>query len=175
MASANGSLGILNVGAGDIKLSFDPANPSERIRAARIVTDMLRRGYALLVAVPDGDGGTIYTRATDFDEATCEYLIADFDPMAAFSLPPAATAVTPDTSAIPPYPLATTMGAATPTPTKDTTDAQDQKGQAAGSPAEGGEEDHEDSAKKRRGRPIKVTRVPAHQSRAVAVARSAGG
>ena len=32
-----GEVGILNVGAGDIRLSFDPANEAERIRAARIV------------------------------------------------------------------------------------------------------------------------------------------
>jgi len=70
-------LGILNVGAGDLKLSFDPANPAERIRAARVVTDMLRRGYALLVRMPDGK----YTRATAFDEEACEYIVADFDPL----------------------------------------------------------------------------------------------
>ena len=46
-----GSIAILNVGAGDTRLSFDKANPAEAIRAARIVKDMLRRGYALLVEV----------------------------------------------------------------------------------------------------------------------------
>ena len=30
-----GDVGILNVGAGDVKLSFDTRNPAERIRAAR--------------------------------------------------------------------------------------------------------------------------------------------
>lgn len=74
-----GTVGILNVGAGDTKLSFDPKNPAERIRAARIVRDMLRRGYALLVEVAPGQ----YQRATDFDEDRCEYIIADFDPVAA--------------------------------------------------------------------------------------------
>ena len=79
-----GQLGILSVGAGDIKLSFDPKNPAERIRAARVVTGMLRSGYALLIAVPDPGGGEpTYQRATAFDEATCEYIIADFDPTAA--------------------------------------------------------------------------------------------
>lgn len=73
-----GTVGILNVGAGDIKISFDPANPAERIRAARIVKDMLRRGYALLVEV-DGK----YQRAKDFDEECCCYIVADFDPLAA--------------------------------------------------------------------------------------------
>lgn len=78
-----GQIGILNVGAGDTKISFDKDNPAERIRAARIVKDMLRRGYALLVRVesPSGNGG--YQRVFDFNEATCEYIIADFDPTVA--------------------------------------------------------------------------------------------
>lgn len=78
-----GQIGILNVGAGDTKLTFDPRNPAECIRSGRIVRDMLRRGYALLVEVDDGKGGKIYTRATDFDEKTSEYIIADFDPIIA--------------------------------------------------------------------------------------------
>jgi hypothetical protein len=77
-----GAVGILNVGAGDTKLSFDKNNPAERIRAARVVKDMLRRGYALLVEV-DTPSGKKFTRALDFDEAVCEYIIADFDPIIA--------------------------------------------------------------------------------------------
>ena len=84
-----GTVGILNVGAGDTKLSFDPKNPAERIRAARIVRDMLRRGYALLVEVAPGE----YQRATDFDEARCEYIIADFDPVTAAEADAAEAAV----------------------------------------------------------------------------------
>jgi len=80
MQSEPGVVGILNVGAGDTKLTFDKSNPAERIRAARIVRDMIRRGYALLIEVDDGKGGTVQVRATDFDENTCEYIIADFDP-----------------------------------------------------------------------------------------------
>lgn len=76
-----GSLGILNVGAGDTKLTFDKSNPAERIRSARIVTDMLRRGYALLIEEPPGSG--TYVRATAFREDTCEYIIADLDPIVA--------------------------------------------------------------------------------------------
>lgn len=73
-----GTVGILNVGDGDTKLSFDKNNPAERIRAARIVADMLRRGYALLIEV-DGK----FVRATEFKEDVCEYVIADFDPIKA--------------------------------------------------------------------------------------------
>ena len=75
-----GSVGILNVGAGDTKLSFDPNNLAERIRACRIVRDMLRRGYALLVEMTQPDGTKAYQRALDFREDTAEYIIADFDP-----------------------------------------------------------------------------------------------
>jgi hypothetical protein len=79
--TAAGTVGILNVGDGDTKLSFDPKNPAERIRAARIVKDMIRRGYALLIEHPPGSGS--YTRALDFKEEVCEYVIADFDPITA--------------------------------------------------------------------------------------------
>lgn len=79
-----GDIAILNVGAGDNKLVFDPSDAAGMIRAARIVKDMLRRGYALLVETGKGDDGKpVYQRATDFDEKTCEYIIADFDPVAA--------------------------------------------------------------------------------------------
>jgi hypothetical protein len=78
----DGTVGILNVGSGDTKLSFDPKNPADRIRAARIVKDMLRRGYALLVEA-EVNGQKVFTRALDFDESVCEYIIADFDPTAA--------------------------------------------------------------------------------------------
>lgn len=74
-----GSIGILNVGAGDTKLVFDKNNPAECIRAARIVKDMLRRGYALLIDV--GKGKT--RRVLDFDDTKFEYIIADFDPVTA--------------------------------------------------------------------------------------------
>ncbi len=77
-----GTVGILNVGDGDTKLSFDPANPAERIRAARIVRDMLRRGYALLVEIEQG-GEKVFTRATEFRDDVCEYVIADLDPTVA--------------------------------------------------------------------------------------------
>jgi hypothetical protein len=65
-----GELSILNVAKGDTKLSFDPADPAERERACRIVTDMLKRGYAIMVEV---DGKT--RRAVGFDPNTAEYLI----------------------------------------------------------------------------------------------------
>lgn len=73
-----GSLSILNVGAGDIKIEFNTASISETIRAKRIITDMLRRGYALLVEV-ERDGERAWERVQQFDEKRSEYIIADFD------------------------------------------------------------------------------------------------
>jgi hypothetical protein len=79
-----GAVNILSVGEGHISLSFNSIDPAERIRAARIVKDMIRRGYALLVAVPSPDGGEpTWSRALEFDENTTEYIIADFDPTTA--------------------------------------------------------------------------------------------
>jgi hypothetical protein len=78
-----GVLNCLSVGGGHIKVSFDPTNPEERIRAARMVKEMLSRGYALLVAVGGEGPNTQYQRATGFDEEHCEYIIADLDLTAA--------------------------------------------------------------------------------------------
>lgn len=82
----NGTVGILNIGGGDTTLSFDPNNPAERIRAARIVRDMIRRGYALLIEI-EIDGVRKFQRALDFREDVCEYVIADMDPDAATDEP----------------------------------------------------------------------------------------
>lgn len=71
-----GDLAILNVAAGDTKLSFDPSNPGEVERASAIVKDMLRRGFAILIEVGRDDNGPLYRRALDFDPATAEYIIA---------------------------------------------------------------------------------------------------
>ena len=77
-----GTLNCLNVGSGDTVFSFDNKDPAETIRACRIVKDMLRRGYALLVEV-ERDGVKAFERALDFDEKNARYIIADFDPIAA--------------------------------------------------------------------------------------------
>ena len=71
-----GEVGILNVGAGDTKLSFDPSKPEEAKRAAEIVEEMLRRGYAILVAAGEKDGKPVFHRAEAFDPNTCEYIVA---------------------------------------------------------------------------------------------------
>lgn len=70
----------MNVGSGDTKLSFDKSKPAERERAARIVQDMLRRGYAILVQVGKRKGKPLYQSATGFDPKTCEYIISGLPP-----------------------------------------------------------------------------------------------
>jgi hypothetical protein len=71
-----GEIGILNVGAGDTKLSFDPSKPDEVKRACSILTDMIARGYAILVEIGQDEKGPMYRRATAFDPKTAEYIIA---------------------------------------------------------------------------------------------------
>ena len=52
---------------------FGTKMPAEVARAAKVVKDMLRRGFALLVEVGHDDKGPLYRRVHDFDEATTEY------------------------------------------------------------------------------------------------------
>jgi hypothetical protein len=78
----SGVLEILNVQGGDVKITFEKGDVAETIRARRIVTDMLRRGYALVVEI-ERDGEKKYERIQQFDEARGEYIVADFDPVEA--------------------------------------------------------------------------------------------
>lgn len=158
----DGGVSILNVGAGDTKLSFDSKNPAERIRAARIVRDMLRRGYALLVEVEQPDGTKAFQRALDFDENAAEYIIADYDPSYAVETarPAPREYVSP-----PRYGAADHQG-------ETTTHEEASEAQAAGAETSAAEP-AAPAAPRRRGRPTR--RLPAASTRAVAVARSAGG
>lgn len=72
-----GEIGILNVGAGDNKLIFDPADWEGMKRAAEMVEDMIRRGYILMVETgdKDADGKAVYQRVQKFDPQKCEYII----------------------------------------------------------------------------------------------------
>ena len=71
-----GEVAILNVATGDTKLTFDPSKPEEVKRSARIVKDMIRRGFVLLIEVGRDEKGPTYRRAHDFDETTAEYIVA---------------------------------------------------------------------------------------------------
>lgn len=72
----HGTAAILNVGDGDTKLSFDPTRPEERARAAKIVAEMLRLGFSIMIEVDDGKGGKTFTRVKEFREDVCEYMIS---------------------------------------------------------------------------------------------------
>lgn len=76
----DGELAILNVSAGDTKLTFDPKAKAETKRACTVVTDMLRRGYCVLVEAGRDDKGPLYRRVQKFDPKTAEYIIAG-DPL----------------------------------------------------------------------------------------------
>lgn len=67
-----GTLAVLNVGAGDMRFSFNSEDPQEVARASRVVKDMLARGYMLFVEV-DGK----MKRVRRFLEKHHEYVIAD--------------------------------------------------------------------------------------------------
>lgn len=93
---SSGSVGILNVGCGDTKIVFDKDNPADCIRAARIVKDMLRRGYALMVEVGRTESGERKVqRVHKFDATKFEYIIADYDPEAAQEEVPSEQTATP--------------------------------------------------------------------------------
>lgn len=66
-----GSLSVLNVGAGDIKVVFNHADEGESKKAIKMLTDMQARGYAILVELPDGS----YTRVTQVDTTRGRYVI----------------------------------------------------------------------------------------------------
>lgn len=68
-----GLLSVLNVGAGDLKLTFNSGDPIETDRAKRTVEDMLRRGYVVFVSDTDGN----LTKVRSFDGAKNEYILAD--------------------------------------------------------------------------------------------------
>lgn len=79
-----GCVRVLNVGAGDLKLTFDSSDPVEVERARRTVEDMLQRGYVLLADVPrkgrrpkgEEEGKRRLVRVKGFDPRADEYLIA---------------------------------------------------------------------------------------------------
>lgn len=73
MSSEECALHVLNIGTGDMRLTFDPEKPQEREHAAKIVADMLRRGYAIVVKVSEKE----WRRVEAFDPQTCEYFVSD--------------------------------------------------------------------------------------------------
>lgn len=64
-----GSLAVLNVGAGDVEVKFD--KQSEIDRAADLVHQMLRKGFAVLLKQKDGT----YTRVKSVDKVKRAYAV----------------------------------------------------------------------------------------------------
>lgn len=84
-----GELAILNVGQGDTKLTFDKNKPEEVKHARRVVLDMIKRGFAIMVEVGTKDGKPTYQRAVKFDPKTDEYIIFGVPEDAEKQKPPA--------------------------------------------------------------------------------------
>lgn len=72
MEMTTGSLSVLNVGAGDIEIRFNQHQPEEVERAVKMLLDMQRRGYAILVKQDDGT----YVRAHSIDPERAVYVIS---------------------------------------------------------------------------------------------------
>jgi hypothetical protein len=66
-----GSLSVLNVGLGDIEITFNTFDDVEKARALQMLKDMQRRGYAILMKLPDGT----YTRVMEVDERHGRYVV----------------------------------------------------------------------------------------------------
>lgn len=66
-----GSLSVLNTGMGDIEIVFNQHDEVERERAMTMLTDMLTRGYAILMRLDDGT----YVRVTEIDATRGRYIV----------------------------------------------------------------------------------------------------
>jgi hypothetical protein len=66
-----GSLSVLNVGAGDITITFNNDDLVETNKALGMLKEMLKRGYLIAIQLPDGS----YTRAREIDAMRGRYII----------------------------------------------------------------------------------------------------
>lgn len=82
-----GRLDILNCGHGHLEITFIGHDPVEVERSKRIITDMLKRGYALFVHGTDG----ALIRVQEFSDKYNAYVIADGPTVPAVALPAEAT------------------------------------------------------------------------------------
>ena len=70
-----GQVCVLNVGEGDLKLSFDTTNKGEVARTKRLVTKLLRDGFVIVIQVGESDGEPLYKKVKRFDASTSEYIV----------------------------------------------------------------------------------------------------
>jgi|SRR5580765_1394920 len=71
MSEPTGSLVCLNVGAGDIEITFNQHNSAEAKKAIAMLVDMQKRGYAILIRDAEG----VYQRATEIDATRGRYIL----------------------------------------------------------------------------------------------------
>ena len=96
VAMSDWCLSILNVGEGDTGVTFDKDKPGELERARRVVMDMLKLGYAIVVEIAGRktkDGKPVYRRATKFDPKRDEYIVRDLPAQKPQRIPATARAV----------------------------------------------------------------------------------
>jgi hypothetical protein len=71
-----GQLDVLSVGHGHLEIKFDESDKDEVEKAKKIITDMIKRGFAIFVHTDDG--GT--KRVKRFNAKTNCYIIDDTPP-----------------------------------------------------------------------------------------------
>jgi hypothetical protein len=77
--TAAGSLSTLNVGEGDITVTFNGKDDKEVDQALDMLSDMVKRGYAILVKQPSGK----YLRAHSIDRESKSYIVMEPHPFSA--------------------------------------------------------------------------------------------
>lgn len=66
---------VLNVGEGDLKLTFDPNNKEDQKRAKSTIEALLKQGFAIMVEVGKDEKGPLYRRVTGYDPDTATYIV----------------------------------------------------------------------------------------------------
>jgi hypothetical protein len=75
--AALAGLSVLNVNAGDLKFDLTSASEEEKATAAKVITDMLKAGYTILVE--DDDKQLVPVKA--FDATKMLYMVEDRRPV----------------------------------------------------------------------------------------------
>lgn len=73
--SGPGMLEVLSIGRGDLKLTFDPENPDDSIKAKAVIEEMLRKGYSIFVETDVGPA-----RVQRFSAERMAYVIVELAP-----------------------------------------------------------------------------------------------
>jgi hypothetical protein len=152
---------VLSTGSGHIEVRFKEGDPMEVERASRMITDMLRRGYALFVH----EGETV-VKVQSFDPAKNVYIVAD-GPLV----------MTPDPQVLEKFPgqvPETFPGPAESASLPGKLTDLESAGEGANPPEQAQEPHPKGKGNGRRGK-RKTREIPMTQARATAVGRTAGG